>query len=691
MLSSVFQRAFVLSMCGFCCGGMVLAETKTITIDKDTKLDGGELHDTQIVIAADGITLDGNGTQLVGVGKTGEPKSFKGTAIVVRGCRGVTIKNLNAKGYSVALEMTNCADCLVEGCDLSGNYHDPKFDWGDGRREGGIILTDVRGSQFHKNKTRDDWNGCDLLRSDNNMFLENDFSHCSNVCFKLVESRSNQVIQNDLSYGIRIDRAAGEVHARDSTSVLIESGSDHNYFYRNDIRYGGDGIFIRSLNNWVSRFNVFVENDCSYANNNCVESWSPDNTWIRNICNYGSYGFWLGGSDHTILIGNEAAYNGLPDGLHNAPEPEFEHAGITIVGGPSTHTLIANNHVHHNGGAGIAFRGDVGSKGKAWQTEHWVIRQNKIEHHRIGIYGRWGNNIDICDNVFNDNKTKLDIRDTTNVHTVDGPTEIRVAPTAVLRGPERAVVGRQVTFDASETSTPGGTAPEFMWDLAGEASQKAVCERVFTKPGIYRVALTVRAGGLSDLAFRDVLVTSAVDREFGTEDETQQWAYEFSDDNAKRGKLLFDNDTDAVVGKSSLRISARNYPGLDATAIYKVDKQKPLKASSAKQLTFWLKAINQDPTGWQDAGPVIEIVTATGKVTLSPGTEGSPRNPLREVAQSESRWLWSRYEIPLNGDKQWIRKDEGKPDLNQIESIRLTVDSWGAPDFILWLDGLAVE
>jgi len=68
--------------------------------------------------------------------------------------------------------------------------------------------------------------------------------------------------------------------------------------------------------------------------------------------------FWLGGSDQTRLIGNEAAYNGLPDGFHNAPEPGFRHGGIVIVGGPSSHTVLDGNHCHHNNGGGIVFRGN---------------------------------------------------------------------------------------------------------------------------------------------------------------------------------------------------------------------------------------------------------------------------------------------------------------------------------------------
>ena len=141
------------------------------------------------------------------------------------------------------------------------------------------------------------------------------------------------------------------------------------------------------------RGNVFVENDTSYANNNCVESWSPGNTFIRNKANHGSYGFWLGGSDQTVLIGNEAAFNGRADGNHNAPEAGFRHGGIVIVGGPSSHTLIEGNDLHDNNGAGIAFRGDEASRGEAWRTEHWIIQRNRIHGNQFGIWGRWGDAI----------------------------------------------------------------------------------------------------------------------------------------------------------------------------------------------------------------------------------------------------------------------------------------------------------
>src|SRR5690606_34263120 len=122
---------------------------------------------------------------------------------------------------------------------------------------------------------------------------DNQISHCSNVCLKMWRASRNVISDNDFSYGIRQQHSACQVHACDSTSALIETGSDHNEFYRNDFRHGGDGVFIRPLNCVVSTGNYFEENDGSYANNIAWESWSPGHTYVRNKANHSSYGFWL--------------------------------------------------------------------------------------------------------------------------------------------------------------------------------------------------------------------------------------------------------------------------------------------------------------------------------------------------------------------------------------------------------------
>ena len=208
---------------------------------------------------------------------------------------------MNAKGWETGLRIADGSHWLIENCDFSNNFHDPKFGWGENGRRGGIVLERVHKSTLKKNKANNVWDGCVLVGCDDNTLVENDFSHTSNTCLKLWHSSRNAIKKNNLSFGLRID--PGEVHARDSTSVLIESGSNDNRLVDNDCTHGGDGIFVRVLNQWVSTGNVFEGNDCSYANNNGFEAWSPRNKYIRNKANHCSYGFWLGASDQTVLLG----------------------------------------------------------------------------------------------------------------------------------------------------------------------------------------------------------------------------------------------------------------------------------------------------------------------------------------------------------------------------------------------------
>jgi hypothetical protein len=86
--------------------------------------------------------------------------------------------------------------------------------------------------------------------------------------------------KNNLSYGLRI--APNETHARDSTSVLIESGSNDNEFTGNDCTHGGDGIFHPRAQPMGQHSNIFRNNDASYATTIASGSWSPGSTWLRN-------------------------------------------------------------------------------------------------------------------------------------------------------------------------------------------------------------------------------------------------------------------------------------------------------------------------------------------------------------------------------------------------------------------------
>jgi parallel beta-helix repeat protein len=661
-----------------------------MVITRDTKLDKNAVLHARIVIKASHVTIDGNGATLVGPGKAGDLKSLEdaGIGIHAEGCCNVTLRNLKVRGFATGLVVTDAKAWTVEGCDFSDNYHNPKHGWGELPARGGIVLTRVTNSVLRKNIARNVWDGLHLIDSHDNLIRGNDFSHCSNVCAKLWTSCRNRFLDNDLSYGLRIDRSKGEVHARDSTCVLIESGSDDNYWYRNDITHGGDGLFIRVLNGWVSRGNVFVENDTSHANNNCVESWSPGNTYIRNKANHGSYGFWLGGSDQSRLIGNEAAYNGLPDGFHNAPEPGFGHGGIVVVGGPSSHSVLEGNHCHHNNGGGIVFRGEGASKTRPWRTHHWIVQNNRLHDNQWGIWGRWGDWVILAHNTCTDNAHGNSLQEVTGLTEITEGPAVQRAPLVHVNAPERAVVGRPVRFDASASRDPAARPLRYRWDLGGTISGEASLLHTFTKPGFHRVGVTVSNGVLADLAFRDLVVVPEIKSEIGTEGEAARWGFEL-EGNDGRGKMHFsDDEASALVGRSALRFTPNPYPGLYATAIFPGKRDADWDLRGKSRLSFWIKTRNPNMHGYQNAGPVVFLYGKAGTFEYRPAKEG---NLLVNLPFSEARWTWMRVEVPLAGDGQWTRKKTGEVGLDRIVGLGIALDSWGYDPFVVWLDGLSFE
>ncbi len=661
-----------------------------LVVTNDLVLEKGVQIPARIIVRASHVVLDGNGATLVGPGRAGDVKSLEsaGVGILLEGAASVTVKNLKVRGFATALVIREAQGVSVADCDFSDNYHNPKHGWGELPARGGVLLDHARHCVLRNNRANRVWDGLHLIDSDDNLVADNDFSECSNTCAKLWKSSRNHFLENNLSYGIRIDRAAGEVHARDSTCVLIETGSDDNTWYRNNITHGGDGIFIRPLNRWVSRGNVFVENDTSYANNNCVESWSPGNTFIRNKANHGSYGFWLGGSDQTVLLGNEAAFNGLTNGYHNAPEAGFAHGGIVIVGGPSSHTVIEGNHLHHNNGAGIAFRGDVASQGLKWRTEHWVIQQNRIASNRFGIWGRWGDAILLAANVFTNNTEGNFIADVSNLTELTSQSSLRVAPEAVIHGPEVVLAGQRVHFDGSLSRDPSGCPLAFQWWLGGTAGRQSSLERVFDQPGFHRLGLTVNNGALASLAWRDVLVVWPVAQELGTEGQADRWAFELEGNGDGKGRVRFENDPVAIHGRHCLRFTPDPYPGAYATAIYPGSRDAGWSLAGKRQISFWIKAQNPNVAGWQNAGPVVRLLARGGQIEFKPAKDG---NLLNDAPFSEARWLWMPINIPLAGDDAWGRTVTGSAPLDRIEALSVSLDSWGGDAFTVWLDGLSVE
>jgi len=655
------------------------AEVPALEITKDTVLDPAKTYG-RIVIQASGITIDGRGAWLVGA-KQGSPKDFKQVAVSAKGVTRVTLKNLNAKAWETGLQIEDGSGWLIENCNFSDNFHDPDFGWGEVGRRGGIVLTRVHQSTLRKNKANRVWDACDLVNSNDNVLEENDFSHTSNTCLKLWTSCRNVIRNNNLSYGLRIK--PGEVHARDSTCVLIESGSNDNRFLDNDCTHGGDGVFIRVLNGWVSTGNLFERNDASYAHNNCFEAWSPRNTYRGNKANHGSYGFWLGASDQTTLIGNEASHNGDPAGHHNSPHlPGAGHAGIVFMFGPSSHTLVRSNTCVGNNGAGIALVGDMETKGRKWRAFHWIIEQNVLRENRWGIYVQYADWIDMAANVYQNNK-EAELRNdggVTNLTVHPDDPKITQPPRAVLAGPSAGKVGQAVLLDASGSTDPGRNALSFRWDLGdGTIARPRRVEHVFKAPGFYRVGLTVNNGLFSDLAWRDFYAVED-GPELGTEGQAADWGW-----IDPQSKVRFSDDRRVcIAGRSSVLAHVEPYSGMMVSLLYPASKKAGVSLTGKKELVFWVKAIDENVSAWQGPQPVVTLYQSEKQsAVLAPKVDFMSARP-----NNEDREGWSYLVVPLAGNEQWERKGELPATLNWLT---IGFDSWGAPPLWIWIDGMSIR
>jgi parallel beta-helix repeat protein len=440
--------------------------------------------------------------------KRGDRRYYGGVGIRSTGRSGVRLRNLRVEGFLTALHLRDCRGWLIEGNDFSDNYDDPDYGWGDGTESSGAVyLEGVTGSTLRGNRGHRVWNGISLRRSSGNRIETNEFSRCSNACLKMTQSSDNLVTDNVLSWGIRI--YPEEVHARDSVSLLLESGSDRNRFLRNDFSHGGDGIFIRVLNHWCSVGNHFELNDCSQANNNAVESWSPGNTYVANKASFSSYGFWLGGSDDTLLLDNEVRHNG--ERHRNAPEP-FGNAGVSVVHGSSSSFVMAGNTIEANSGPGLslAFR-------ESEPARHWLVVDNDIRSNRDDPRGYAGHGVfaELCDGLWLlgnriEGNGGVQVRVGRDVrHLTLDRGECRLVRGLRLEADRVPVAGGRVLLTVSDPSPEHAPFAEYDWDLGSGrhlGTREPRLEVPFVAAGLARVCVTARGRGAAGSVSRTMAV-----------------------------------------------------------------------------------------------------------------------------------------------------------------------------------------
>lgn len=269
------------------------------------------------------FTLNFAGARILG------PGARRGFGILITDARNVTIKNANVSGClwgivierSVGVKLLNCTASrngdLPPGTVIDESGKEPEDQWG-----GGILILDSRNCLVRRCAAQYQWDGIDLVRAERNTIEDSDVSYCGNWGVHFWGSSRNVFQRNR---AIWCTTGAGTLfqaltgwQTYDAQAVGIDHNSNENRIEANDLRFSGDGIFIRANEGPItpgtvvpvkngSHRNILRNNDCSFSPNNAIEVDFVDDTIIEgNNCSNSNYGMWLGYSRRCVVRNNIA-------------------------------------------------------------------------------------------------------------------------------------------------------------------------------------------------------------------------------------------------------------------------------------------------------------------------------------------------------------------------------------------------
>lgn len=285
-----------------------------------------------ILIEGNNLVIDFNQAELKGSnGKM--PDAFFGVALLIRNSKKVTIRNLKANGYKVALLARNVEQLTLENCDFSYNYrqhlnstqekedisdwmsyhHNEKDEWL--RYGAAMYLRNCDKADIRNCRVTGGQNGLMMTECDSVRVVNNDFSFNSGIGIGMYRSSYGLLYYNRLIFNVRGYSHGVYNRGQDSAGILVFEQCGNNIFYKNNVTHGGDGFFL-----WAGQYtmdtgeggcndNLLYGNDFSYAPTNGIEVTFSRNQLIRNILRECDHGIWGGYSFGTTIRNNRIEEN----------------------------------------------------------------------------------------------------------------------------------------------------------------------------------------------------------------------------------------------------------------------------------------------------------------------------------------------------------------------------------------------
>jgi parallel beta-helix repeat protein len=686
--SAVEQRAGAVTGCTNPTNGMVITANTTLCAGTFAMVTAAGA--AAVTVAANNVQVTCNGTRLVGPGPVG-PGASPNVAFSIVGRSGVTLLGCSANAFQYGAVVKNSSAITFQSTHFDDNYTDATQGWvQDAVQGGGIRFDNVTGSAIKDSSVERNWNGVELRGGSGNLVNNVTGDHCTNWGVLVAASNNNTVSNSNFSWALRsgpfqqlsYPNAWYGMITVDSAGIVIDAGATGNLIQNNNVQYGGDGIFIRSIIGACAAGNQLVGNNTSFSPNNGIESWCDNGTFKSNTSSSCNYGIWLGGSDNSTVVGNTASSNKVD--------------GISTQVAEDRHSIYQDNTLAGNARAGLFLVGanDQNSNppspedSRVWNSSNLIVQRNTFSGNgSYDVYVGYSRQVALASNSLTASKVFTETATTADVFTLGNFTNAagRTPPTAALVRPSTVRAGTASTFDASGSrlSSSGGTLA-FNWliqaagSLFGNAlpspffggSGGASKSYSFASPGFYDVDVIVTDGLLGSVATQNIAVVPGGTR---VGDASSSWTYQCqTGDNC--GATTFVDDPAGIEG-SAVHVSTG--AAFDFAMVTPPAKNLGLNASGKSKLGFFVKANNQSPVGWQ-AGPVIVLGSPSGTITYTP-----PQLLLPTTVAAG----WSFIEVPLAGGNGWTVTNGGGS-LSQVNWVEIHADTWDA-GFDIWVDALS--
>ena len=325
--------------------------TKTTRIKKQVyKLDAFDKMDQAVVIIeGENITVDFNNITLRGSNTIKNPDEFFGVAVLIQNSKNVTVKNLKAKGYKVALMAKDVENLTIDNCDFSYNYRqhlnstqekEDISDWMSYHHNGNdewlrygaaIYLRNCDEAIISNNKVTGGQNALMMTNCNDGLIYNNDFSFNSGIGIGMYRCSYNKVVYNKIIFNVRGYSDGVYNRGQDSAGILIYEQSNKNLFYKNAVTHSGDGFFLwagqTTMDNGQGgcNDNALVGNDFSYAPTNGIEVTFSRNYIYNNRIYECDHGIWGGYSYNTRISKNKFRNNHIGIAIEHGQDNTIDY------------------------------------------------------------------------------------------------------------------------------------------------------------------------------------------------------------------------------------------------------------------------------------------------------------------------------------------------------------------------------